>query len=45
VFDLRLLNAGAAYGRIGVTVTLGADFTLGARNWAAARRRSKWSPK
>ena len=31
-FDLRLLNAGAAYGRIGVTVTLGkgADFTLGA---------------
>ncbi len=32
VFDLRLLNAGAAYGRIGVTVTLGkgADFTLGA---------------
>jgi len=31
-FDLRILNAGVAYGRIGVIVTLGegADFTLGA---------------
>lgn len=31
-FDLRILNAGLAYGRIGLTVTLGeaADFTLGA---------------
>ena len=31
-FDLRILNAGVAYGRIGLTVTLGegADFTLGA---------------
>jgi len=31
-FDLRILNAGLAYGRIGLTVTLGeaADFALGA---------------
>ena len=31
-FDLRILNAGVAYGRIGLTVTLGegADFMLGA---------------
>ncbi len=31
-FDLRILNAGVAYGRIGLTVTLGegADFTFGA---------------
>ncbi len=31
-FDLRILNAGVAYGRIGLIVTLGegADFTLGA---------------
>jgi hypothetical protein len=46
-YDLRLLNAGGAYGRIAVTVRLakGRSSTWARRSLAAATRRWKSSPK